>query len=153
MMAPRGAGGFSLLELIVVLLIIAVTGAFTLPAVASGWRAREVRQSTRELAGVMRGLRERAIRLGTEQELLLDPDGRTVEWSGEAGTTLPEGASIIGIRGGWRDTDGSVRVVFYPNGGTTGVALLVGDERPGGLRFAIEVDSLLGAVVIEDATT
>src|SRR5438128_12532556 len=36
---------------------------------------------------------------------------------------LPEGVEIEGVRGGWRDEDGSVRVLFYPNGGTTGLEI------------------------------
>ena len=65
----RARAGFTLLELIVVLLILAVSSAFAVPAVQTGWKAREIRQGTRRLASVMRGLRERAIRRGEEVDL------------------------------------------------------------------------------------
>jgi general secretion pathway protein H len=145
-------GGFSLFELIVVLMIVAVASGLAAPGIQSGWRSREVRSGTRAIAAVMRGLRERAVRRGVEQELVIEPDGQTYAW-GDAEATLPGGAAITGIRGGWRDHDGRVRVVFYPNGGSSGIAMVIGQLEGDSLRFAVRVDPLLGSVTIEDATT
>jgi Tfp pilus assembly protein FimT len=136
----------------VVLVILAIASVFAVPAMTGGWQAREVRQGTRELAGIMRGLRENAIRRGEELELVIDADGQTLRWSGDGGTSLPPSAWITGVRGGWRDQDGSVRVIFYPNGGATGTGFVVAGRDDTGLRFAIQVDPLLGTVTIEDAT-
>jgi hypothetical protein len=133
-------------------MIVALGGAFAVPAIQSGWRSREVRQGTRQVAGVMRSLRERAVRRGVEQDLVLEPDGGTLRWAGGAGAKLPEGAMISGVRGGWRDQDGSVRVVFYPNGGSNGIAVIVSGRDEGGLRFVIEVEPLLGSVVVNEAS-
>ena len=145
--------GFSLFELIVVLMIVAVASGLAAPGITSGWRAREVRTGTRSLAAVMRGLRERAIRRGVEQELVIQADGQTYSWSDGKEATLPGGAAVTGIRGGWRDQDGGVRVVFYPNGGSSGIAFVVGQLEGDSLSFAIRVDPMLGSVVIQDATT
>lgn len=139
-------------ELIVVLMVIAIASGLAAPGIQSGWRAREVRTGTRSLAAVMRGLRERAVRRGVEQELVLEPDGQTYSWSDGKEAVLPGGAAVTGIRGGWRDQDGRVRVVFYPNGGSSGVALVIGQQDGDSLRFALRVDPLLGSVVIQDAT-
>jgi general secretion pathway protein H len=147
----HGHAGFTLFELIVVLLIVAIASAFVAPAISSGWESRMVRQGTRRLAGIMRGLREQAVRRGAEQELVLESDGSTVHWGDGQTVTLPEGVEIEGVRGGWRDEDGSVRVVFYPNGGTTGLALLVAGPSRTGLKFGIDLDPLLGTVVVRDA--
>jgi prepilin-type N-terminal cleavage/methylation domain-containing protein len=143
--------GFTLFELIVVLLIVAIGSAFIAPAISSGLESRQVRQGTRKLAGIMRGLREQAVRRGIEQELVLEPDGQNVTFGDGQTVTLPEGVEIEGVRGGWRDEDGSVRVIFYPNGGTTGVALLIAGPSRSGLKFGIDVDPLLGSVVVRDA--
>jgi len=145
-------GGFSLFELIVVLLIIAVASGLAAPGIASGWRAREVRSGTRTLAAVMRGLRERAVRRGVEQELVLEADGQTFHFGDGQEAVLPGGAAITAIRGGWRDQDGRVTVTFYPNGGSSGIALIVGQQDGDSLRFAVQVDPMLGTVVIQDAT-
>lgn len=140
-------------ELIVVLMVIAIASGLMAPGIKSGWRAREVRTGTRSIAAVMRGLRERAVRRGVEQELVLEADGQTFSWSDGAHSVLPGGAAITAIRGGWRDQDGRVRVVFYPNGGSTGVALIIGQQEGDSLSFAVRVDPMLGSVVVQDATT
>ncbi len=147
------AAGFSLLELLVVLLVLAIASAFAVPAMRGGWESREIRQGTRRLASVMRGLRERAVRRGEEVDLVINEDGQTITWAGDTeAMRLPDGAWITGVHGGWPDQDGSVRVIFYPNGGATGVAFIVAGRDDDGLRFTIQVDALLGTVAIEDAT-
>lgn len=155
--SARGArtrqSGFSLFELIVVLMVVAVASGLAAPAIQSGWRNREVRSGTRSLAALMRGLRERAVRQGVEQELLIEEDGQTIHWGDGRTMTLPGGATITGIRGGWRDQDGAVRVVFYPNGGSSGIALLVGQPEGGSLAFSVQVDPMLGNVVIQGGTS
>jgi general secretion pathway protein H len=142
--------GFSLFELIVVMLIVAIAGAMAVPAVTSGWQSRQIRQGTRKLAGMMRSLREHAVRRGVEQELVLDADGETLRWTDGPGTTLPESVTIAAVSGGWRDEDGSVRVIFYPNGGATGFSAIVAGRAGGGLQFAVDVEPLLGTVVIRE---
>ena len=47
-----------------------------------------------------------------------------------------------------------MRVVFYPNGGSSGIALIVGQQDGDSLQLRrCEVDPMLGSVVIQDATT
>ena len=152
-MKPRtpGACGFTLIELIVVLLVLALATAFAVPAIQGGWESREIRKGTRRLASIMRGLRERAVRRGEEIDLVIGEDGQTITWDDD-GTRLPAAAWITGVRGGWQDQDGSMRVIFYPNGGATGAAVVIGGRDDDGLRFSIVVDALLGTVTIEDAT-
>lgn len=145
--------GFSLFELIVVLMVVAIASGLAAPGIQSGWRAREVRSGTRSLAAVLRGLRERAVRRGADQELVIDADGQTYRWTGDQEASLPGGAAVTGVRGGWRDQDGGVRVVFYPNGGSSGIAVVVSQRDGDSLSFAIRVDPLLGSVVIQDATS
>jgi general secretion pathway protein H len=151
--ARKSEAGFSLFELIVVLMIVAIASGLAAPGIKSGWRAREVRTGTRSLAAVMRGLRERAVRRGVEQELVIQADGQTFNWSDDQEATLPGGAAVTAIRGGWRDQDGRVRVVFYPNGGSSGISLIVGQQDGDSLSFALRVDPMLGSVVIQAGTT
>jgi Tfp pilus assembly protein FimT len=132
------------------MLIVAVAGAFVAPSISSGWRSRQVRQGARRIAGVMRGLRERAIRRGVDQVLVLDPDGVTFRWPDGQEATLPDGVLFTDVKGGWHDTDGSVRLTFYPNGGSSGLGVIVAHGPHEGLQFAIEVEPLLGSVTIRE---
>ena len=130
-------------------MIIAVASGFAAPAISSGWHSREVRQGTRKLAGVMRGLRERAVRRGVEQELVLDGDGQTFHWSEGQEATLPEGVAITGVRGGWRDPGRQRRASLLPERRLERRRRSSSARREGdGLQFAIEVEPLLGSVVI-----
>jgi Tfp pilus assembly protein FimT len=133
-------------------LLLAVVAAFVGPAVQSGWQTREVRQGARQLSALMRNLRERAVRTGTDQELVIEADGKTLYWSNGGSGTLPEAAWVTGVRGGWVDADGRLRLGFYQNGGATGVALKVALRTDDGYALAIEVDPLLGSVRISDVT-
>ena len=129
-----GPAGFTLFELIIVMLIVAIAGAFVAPAVSSGWHSRQVRQGARRIAGIMRSLRERAVRRGVEQVLVIDPDGVTLHWSDGQEGTMPEGVLVTDIKGGWRDADGSARVIFYPNGGSSGLGVIVAQGPHEGLH-------------------
>ena len=89
------------------------------------------------------------MRRGVDQELVLEGDGQTYSWSDGKEAVLPGGATITAIRGGWRDQDGRVRVIFYPNGGSSGVSLIVGQGDGDSLRFTLRVDPMLGSVIIQ----
>ncbi len=134
------------------MLVLTIAGALIAPAISGGWQSRQIRQGTRRIAGVMRALRERAIRRGVEQVLVLDPDGETFRWPEAQSATLPDGVAFIGIKGGWRDPDGSARVIFYPNGGSNGFSVIVADRSGVGLRFAVDVEPLLGTVTIREVS-
>jgi hypothetical protein len=135
-----------------VLLLLAVVAMFAGPAIQGGWQSREIRQGTRQLSALMRNLRERAVRTGTDQELVIEADGKTLYWSNGGSGALPDAAWVTGVRGGWVDPDGRLRLGFFPNGGATGVSLKVAGRTDDGLALAIEVDPLLGSVVISDVT-
>ena len=100
----------------------------------------------------MRSLRERAVRRGVEQAMVFDPDGVTFHWADDQQGKLPDGVMITDVKGGWRDQDGSARVIFYPNGGTSGIGVIVAQGPHEGLQFAIEVEPLLGSVTIREVS-
>jgi len=53
--------GFSLLELLVVLLLLGLSSLIVLPAIDKGLREREVKKSALQVAAVARDLRSRAV--------------------------------------------------------------------------------------------
>ncbi len=64
--------GFSLFELILVLLLLGVSMAIVLPSIDRGLQDREVRRSALGLAAAARDLRSRALLDGVPQRLVLD---------------------------------------------------------------------------------
>ena len=64
--------GFTLLELLLVLLVLGVSSLIVLPTIDTGLRERQVRRSALGLAAVARELRSRALYEGIPQRLVLN---------------------------------------------------------------------------------
>ena len=148
----RGEAGFTFLEILLVVGIIAVAATLVAPAIDSGMRAREVRSSVRAVAATMRTMQGDAVTSGRIQHLIIDPQQnelRAVER--DAAITLGESTQLSRVQGGEVDPSGLVRVNFYPNGSTSGVSVVVDDrETPGDVGFVIHLDPLIGLVSIGD---
>ena len=148
----RRTSGFTFLEVIIVLLIIALGTAIALPMVEAGWEAREVRRAARQIASTMHYCRGEAVSLGMPQELVLDGiENRyyTTGWGRWA--ILTDRATLAEIHGGVVYGDGVVHIVFYPNGSTTGADVVVASRRdPRDRRLHVMLDGLLGTVHVED---
>jgi len=146
--------GFTLLEVMIVVVIMGIAAAIVAPTMQAGLRARELRSSVRTIAGALRGMQIDAVRTGKVQTLLLSPT-RTdlVLTNGDRMVDLGEVARIRSVRGGEYRPTGELQVNFYPNGSTSGLALLIGDrEAPGDAGFVIRVDPLIGLVTVRDAS-
>jgi general secretion pathway protein H len=151
----RGARGFTLLEMAMVLLIIAVGSALVVPMIEGGFDNREVRRAARQLAATMHYCRGEAVALGKPQELVIDAVQNTVKTSGGRSGTLSDRAVIERMDGGFEPAQGVVQILFYPNGSTTGADVVVAsrnDRAQGGRnRLLIHLDPLVGTVAVRDA--
>ncbi len=147
----RGEAGFTLIELLIVLVILAMAATLVAPSVEAGLRAREVRSAVRTIVATMRSAGSAAIMQGTPQEMLIDPVEQRIAVSDGEPLALGEFAAIREVVGGEVAEAGGVRVRFYPNGSTTGIALLVGDrtrlDEPG---WAVRLDPLIGQISVEE---
>jgi general secretion pathway protein H len=150
----RGQAGFTFLELMIVLSIIAVAATLVAPAIESGIRAREVRSAVRGVAATLRTMKSDAVISGHVQHLIIDPRANELRVEDRADSyTLGSGTQITSVHGGELDPSGVVRVNFYPNGSTSGVEVLVDDrEAPNDLGFVVSLDPLVGLVTIQDET-
>jgi general secretion pathway protein H len=145
--------GFTLVEMVVVLLIIALGSALAVPMIEGGVEAREVRRAARQLASTMHFCRGEAVALGEPQELVIDAlqnSIHTTAWKRWA--VLTDRAVIEDVRGGTGFDSGVVQIIFFPNGSTSGADVVIAgrnDRREHRLR--VQLDPLLGTVRVGDA--
>ena len=137
--------GFSLIELVLVLLLIGVSLAIVLPNIEKGLTDREVRVSALGLAAVARDLRTRALFDGVPQELLLDlPQNSYLAQSREV--HLPPDVKFVSVNGGETMERDVKRFYFFPNGSTMGGAIVLAGEKS--VSYLIRLEALTGKVEV-----
>ncbi len=140
---PRLApDGFTLLELIVTLFVLALATAIVLPAIGRGTEGLRVRAEVAGFSAFLRRAREQAITAREERAVTVDPAAREIvdEAGGEvrARRVLPERMSVEA------DPPTALTVRFSPQGLSSGGAFrLAGDN---GIAYRISVDALTGRV-------
>ena len=139
-----GRRGFTLLELVVVMTIIAVMAGGVAPRFADFAARREMAASAHEAAALLGFAREWARAHGTAvlvqwQEdgarvtAERDPDGAPGEFTplqagGEALLQLPAGVQIAALQEDGQPVELPCEVVFYPDGRAADLLLLLEDE-------------------------
>jgi type II secretion system protein H len=136
--------GFTLLELIVTLIVIALAVGLTVPAIGRSTESLRVRAEVAGFSAMLRHARERAIVTRTAQAVVVDPDAHRVSRraggpEGEVRETrvLPERLTIDA------EPPPALTVRFEPQGRSSG-----GDFRiaSGGIAYRVTVDALTGRV-------
>jgi len=146
--------GFTLVEMTVVLLIIALGTALAVPLVEGGFDSREVRRAARQIAATMHYCRGEAVARGKPQELVIDPTRNSIRAiNDERWAILTDRAVIEKIRGGNDLGEGVVQILFFPNGSTSGAEVVLASRRDRFQnRLRISLDPLLGTVRVGDDT-
>ncbi|MCB2101834.1 MAG: GspH/FimT family pseudopilin [Rhodobacterales bacterium] len=139
--------GFTLVELLVVLVILAAALGVAAPLMTRGAEQAQFRTAARDLAGALRRTRTQAIRLGQDTRFVIDLEARTYA-EGRAGKPhpLPEGLNLRLVTVAAERQDerrGAIR--FYPDGSSTGgrLAVVQGDRA-----LVVGVDWLTGRVAV-----
>jgi general secretion pathway protein H len=136
--------GFTLLELIVTLVVIALAVGLAIPTIGRSTESLRVRAEVAGFSAMMRHARERAIVTRTAQAVVIDPAARRVSrrTGGPEGEvretrTLSEHLTVNA------DPPPSLTVRFEPQGGSSG-----GDFRlsSGTIVYRVTVDALTGRV-------
>lgn len=151
-MRTRGhAAGFTLLEMLVVLVIIAGASLLAMAAFGGGLRGMQLQASAKQIAAQLRFARAVAISTGEPQDVVIDPVARS--WRGAKGRSgsLPgEGAVVFTGAGAAQfvdaaDSEGKGVVRFFADGAATGgrVRLLAN-----GAGWDVDVRWLTGEVVM-----
>jgi len=139
--------GFSLLELLVVLLLISLVSLIVLPAVDRGLREREIKQSALALAAAARELRSKAVHENSLQRLIFNPQENSYEsWRGRK-IFLPPDVMIAGIEGGEPIEEGLRQFLFFPNGSLFGGGVGI-SGREGSRAYFVRFDPITGRVAV-----
>jgi len=165
--------GFTLLELIVVLIIIGVGSALVIPRLMGGMGSLGVRTTAGKIAAVLRYAGSRAVSRKIEYTAVFDldhnrlvlefvDDRKAVEnedVAEEISAARPERVydlprkiffKKVTIENNGMPEEaleaGIFRMTFYPNGGSTGGVVCLADDRD--KRYIIRVDRITGSVKI-----
>lgn len=153
MNAGRGVGGrsrgFSLLELLLVMVLIAATGVLAAGVLGGGFARMELRDNVRNIATQLRYTRARALATGMPQTFAIDP--RAHAWQGADGRSgeVPDslGVHFTGARE-VMPADGVGAIVFFGDGASTGGRVQL---SRGAAAFDIDVAWLTGEVTVHRA--
>jgi general secretion pathway protein H len=115
------ASGFTLLELLLVLALIAAASLLAFSAFGGGMRGLQLQSGAKSLAAQLRFARAVAISSGEPQDFVVDPQAR--RWTGARGRSgsLPDGVEVVFT--GAREIQpaaGQGAVRFFPDGAATG---------------------------------
>jgi general secretion pathway protein H len=141
----RPAPGFTLIELVVVLAILAAVAALVLPAVGRGLDGLRVRREADRVAGLLREARLLAVTRREQTRVTLDR-ARSAVMLIEADTDARERGVVMppGLR--LSVAAGRESLTFSPRGLTQEARWIV--EGPAGRRFAVAVDAVSGRVTV-----
>ena len=155
--------GFTLIELMVVMLLITIIFAVTVPRLDSSLLQDPRKKTTRTLMNTVSALRSEAIERQTRQILFLDLDNGRI-WTADAAMDeealsaaaknafeLPGGIQMVELQFAAKKSIGSgtAEILFYPGGFSDQVAInMIHDNVQ---RFAYKVEPLLPKVkVVEE---
>ena len=141
--------GVTLLELLIVLVIMAIVAAFTIPMFGGPVSTSELRASARQLAAGLRLARSEAVSERRETFLVLDVAGKRFKVDRDPQEhALPSRVELklfTAQNDLVSDNVGAIR--FYPDGGSNGGRITIAS---GSRKFDVDVDWLTGRVAILD---
>lgn len=128
----RNNKGFTLVEIMVVMVIIALIMGMVATSLSSSVSAAEARAATRKLVASLRYTRARAIIDKSEKVFQVNTEERSYQAPGRKQVKLPEGVDVTITTARSEITSEDVAGIrFFPDGGSTGghIELTVNDRE------------------------
>ena len=148
-MHARAQRGFTLLELMLVLVIAAASYVLVIRFTGSGVSGAELKSAARTVAAGLRAARSDAIATQDSASLMLDLERRVIQVSGtHRPYALPDRVDLKLYTAQSEIVDekqGAIR--FYPDGSSTGGRVTVASKER---QFLVDVDWLTGRVTIKE---
>ena len=147
--SPRTGAGFTLLELMVVLVIMVAVYALAGPLISAGMPGTELKGAARQLAAGLRKARSYAVTQKEEAVLTIDVEQHRFEVSGDKRNYILPAKLDISLFTAQsellRDKVGRIR--FFPDGSSTGGSITVGAADR---KYHVNIDWLTGQVAVVD---
>ncbi|MDD3553342.1 MAG: GspH/FimT family pseudopilin [Deltaproteobacteria bacterium] len=140
--APYSEKGFTLMELLVVMVIVGLMSSLVFVAVGSGILKSEETRFEANFLSTLKHARSAAIGRGKAVRVIIDEENRRIFMDEGKPTAIPEtvqieGSGVIELAGG------GYAVLFFPDGSSTGAEL---DLKYNNAVRQIRVNKLLGTV-------
>lgn len=147
---PPGRGrdpGFTLVELLVCLALLALLAMVSLPRFAGGAQQARLSADGRVVASLLRAARETALARRENVQVVIALDARRVSVEATRSAfrlSAVERLAVESDRG--RAVEGEAVIAFQPDGGSSGGRIIL---EAGAARRVLRVDWLTGAVTLE----
>lgn len=142
--------GFTLLELILVLMILAVAAALVIPTIGNRFTTADPRRTAVQLRATMDLMRVRAVRGGREEVLVVSPQANSY-WreGGPESVEVPPEGGFLSARGRFVREQDEVEFHFYPDGTNSGGEVLIEKRRgTGQTAYVLSLNPLLGTATV-----
>jgi general secretion pathway protein H len=135
--------GYTLMELVVLLAVLALAAAVVAPAVSRRVDDVTARAEVAAVAAFLRWAREQAVTRQQAAEVVLDRGGHALQLRRTGHEDGPPLASRL-LPARWHVAPAGARVVFLPHGMSSGARFVL--EAPGSRVYVVTVDALTGRV-------
>ncbi len=146
-MKPFLHRGFTLVEMLVVLAIVALVYAMTAPMLSAGFAGVQLKAAARQVASGLRKARNEAMARKDEVALTVDVEQRQFELTGDKRVYhMPEKVELTLFTAQSQLINGKTGSIrFFPDGSSTGGRVTL---SRGGRKYLVDIDWLTGRVKI-----